>query len=229
MRTTVRDKKRWVLLINRSKIKNRLWNAELAGCNVNRWSLNKLPTRRKTQMSLRCRRISLLKSFGQPSSKPKWKRKWNKISSMKMLSKRFVLPLVTLMFKKLSKNFWPVNLPTLSSSALSLSKRRRSMLSETITSSGERNYTNCKFLKVKPTPKPIGQAARSPPNSTPSTRKLLSQGSKLIVPNMYLVRCSLLTIKCRAGVREWFKSWISNSMRILARIRTSQWHSNLKK
>lgn len=171
MKTTDRDRRKWAHLTSPFKIKNRPSNAESAGWNVSSRSQNRPPTRRRILTSWRCRRTSLLKNFGLLSSKPKWKKKWSRTSSTKTRFKRSALPLDIQMFKKLYRSSWPVNRPIPSCSHLWVSRKRRSTLSETTTSSGGRSFTSFKFLSRRQMLRPTVPAVPLPLNWTLLIRK----------------------------------------------------------
>lgn len=184
--------------------------------------------RRKTQMSLKCKKTSWLRSFGLLTWKPKWRRKWSRTSNTRTLSKRSVRRLVTPTYRRSFRNSWLVSQPMRSFWCRSPIKKRKSICWGMTMSCGARNCTNFKFHIVTKTLKPTNQA-RFLPNLTPWTRKRQKCGKHAIWQKSSKERFSSWTTKCRVGAQGWSKSWTSNLMRILARILTSLWHSNLKK
>lgn len=228
MKTTARGKRRWALWISRFKIRSRRLRGGLAAWSASRKSRSRPQMRRKTQMSLKCKRTSWLRSSGLLTWKPKWRRKWSRISSTRTLSKKFVRRQVTQTCRRSFRNSWPVSQPMRSFWCRSPIKKRKSICWGMTMSCGARNCMNFKFRTVTKTLKPKNQA-RFHPNLTLWTKKRLNCGKHAIRQKLSQARFSSWTTKCRVGAQGWFKSWTSNLMRILARTLTSPWHSNLKK
>jgi hypothetical protein len=186
MRTTDKDRRRWVLSISLSKTRRTLWTDASREWSVSKKLRRRQRTIKRIQMSSRCKRTSWLRSFGLVSLKRRWRRKWRGHTNLKMLSKKLEQLPAILMYRILFKSFWLESKPTPNFYTQLVNKKKRLTLWEKTMSSGGKSYMSCKSHKQKWTKTLTGQLVLSHQSSTFLTTRFKFWIRLLKLPELWL-------------------------------------------